>query len=60
MKTIQVQIKTVYGQEMIYPVCETAKFFAALAQQKTLTKTEINLIKNQGYTIEVVSQKQTL
>ena len=53
--TIKVEIKNVYGNETIYPVCEIAKVFATLAKQTTLTQREINLIKRLGYTIEVVS-----
>ena len=57
---IQVKIKTVYGNEVIYPVCATAQAFAELARQKTLTSREIALIKRLGYTIEVVQDKVTL
>lgn len=54
MKKIQVTIKTVYGNDHTYPVCDTAKLFAALANQKTLTNSSLNLIKNAGYEIEYV------
>jgi len=53
---IQVLIKNIYGRETIYPVCDQAKIFASLAGQKTLTSREIRLIKDLGYSIEVVSQ----
>ena len=48
---VTVEIKSVYGNETIYPVCEQAKFFARLAGTKTLTRGAINLIKAQGYTV---------
>jgi len=48
---IKVMIKSVYGKATIYPVCETAKSLAALAGTKTLTDSNIKLIKSIGYTI---------
>lgn len=35
--TIQVTVKDVYGQELVYPVCDQAKRLAALVGTKTLT-----------------------
>lgn len=55
--TIKVEIKTVYGVDKIYPVCDKATLFARLAGQCTLTKRNINDIKELGYTVEVVSNK---
>jgi len=51
--TITVKIKNVYGREIVYPVCNAAKQFAALANTKTLTDDAINIIKSLGYSIEV-------
>jgi len=51
--TITVEIKTVYGNEAIYPVCETAKTFAQLVGTKTLTRDAIAKIKRLGYLIEI-------
>lgn len=56
--TITVQIKNVYGNETIYPVCEKARLFAALAGTKTLTLVAIAQIKLLGYDITV--KRQTL
>ena len=61
MKLI-VKIKNVYGKDLIYPVCEKAKLFAALIGQKTLgelgySEYNINSIKDLGYSIEVVRAK---
>lgn len=58
--TITVQIKNVYGNETIYPVCEKARLFAALAGTKTLTLVAIAQIKLLGYAITVKQQPQTL
>lgn len=54
---ILVSIKNVYGNETVYPECETAKVLAQLAGQKTLTTRTIQLIKQLGYTIQVKAQE---
>lgn len=58
--TIQVRIKTVYGNEMIYPICEKAKLLAALAKHTTLTWQDVKTIKALGYTVEVVQEVKSL
>lgn len=50
---ITIQIKNVYGVEKIYPVCESAKTFCAMLNQKTLTDMDIRYIKELGYGISV-------
>lgn len=57
---IEVRIQNVYGRDVIYPVCESAKKFATLAGQKTLTPREIQLIKDLGYRVEVVTDVKEL
>lgn len=58
---VQVQIRNVYGNETIYPLCEQAKVFASMVGQKTLTSRDIDHIKKLGYTVEVVqAQPSTL
>ena len=54
--TIHVQIKTVYGKELIYPCCDTSKLLVALTGAKTFTRKDIDVIKALGYSIEVVQQ----
>lgn len=56
MNTITVEIKNVFGNERIYPVCPQAKLFARISGHKTLTRDAISLIKGLGYT---VTQKVT-
>ena len=51
--TITVEIKNVFGNETIYPVCPVAKGFAAIAGTKTLTRHALGLIKGLGYAITV-------
>jgi hypothetical protein len=55
---ITVQIVYQYGNRRVFPVCETARKLAALAGHATFTNGDIGLLKELGYTIEVV--KETL
>jgi len=52
---INVEIKNVYGKELIYPSCEVAKTFCSLTNKKTLDKRDISLIKQLGYDINLVN-----
>lgn len=54
---LTVEFKIVYGVDTVYPVCDKAKFFAALAGTKTLTPQAVKLIKQQGYTFRVAGPK---
>lgn len=56
--SIKLQIKSVYGNEMIYPACETSKTLANLTRKKTLDGRDIEMIKSLGYTIEWVNAYQ--
>ena len=48
MKII-VSKKNVYGNELIYPICDKAKLFALISDKVTLSPKVINLIKKLGY-----------
>ena len=50
---IIVEIKNVYGNELVYPICDDAKLFAAIASAKTLTLDTLQKIKSLGYAIIV-------
>lgn len=50
---ITVQVKSVYGNEHIYPACDQAKLFADLAGTKTMTHHALQTIKKLGYKIRV-------
>jgi hypothetical protein len=54
---IQVEIKNVYGNEAIYPVCDKARGFAELLNQKTLTRNDIAKIKAIGFEVIVTSNQ---
>ena len=46
---IVVMRKTLYGNDMIYPVCDTAKCLAMLTDTKTFTPRHVEIIKALGY-----------
>jgi hypothetical protein len=51
---ITVKVKTVYGNDLIYPVCEKAKAFVTIQGGKTLTSRTIGtLIDKLGYEIKL-------
>ncbi len=52
-KKITVRIREVYGQTLVYPVCENAHHFAKIAGHKTLTQDTVDRINALGYTIDV-------
>ena len=55
---ITVKRKTVYGNETIYPVCDTAICLTMLGDTKTLTPRQINIIKALGYKIVLEQQEE--
>jgi hypothetical protein len=55
---ITVRIKSVYGRELIYPVCEKAKLFALLCHKRTLDRSDIDRIKALGFLVAV--EKETI
>lgn len=55
---IQVMIKSVYGEELVYPADENAKRFAEMVQRKTLPPRVLKLIRELGYEIETVPAYQ--
>jgi len=56
-KTIKVKLKTVYGVERFYPICENAKRFALLTNSKTFNRNILSIIKNIGINIELETPK---
>ena len=57
---IQVKIKSVYGTDKVYPVCEKAMLFADIAGTATLTDDTVRAIKTLGYIIKVTPVRSTL
>lgn len=46
--TVIIKIKSVYGQDKVYPLCATGKAFARIAGTKTLTEQTIHEMKTIG------------
>ena len=51
--TVQIEIKTNYGNEAIYPVNDTAAKFTNLLGKKTLSRVDLAIIANLGFDIVV-------
>jgi hypothetical protein len=54
---IQVNIKQVYGVDRVYPVNDKAIILTQLTNKKTLDNRDIELIKQLGYEIEVLTKQ---
>ena len=57
---IFVEVRNVYGNQTIYPLCTASCRLAALAGHRTLTPESISLIKALGYSIVVKQPEVTL
>jgi len=55
---IQVQVKSVFGVDKIYPVCDKAKHFAELTRKITLDEKDLALIIALGFDVEEVVAKK--
>lgn len=55
--TIRIELKDQYGKQVAYPVCDTAKTFAEIANSKTLTDQTLLRIAGLGYTI-ITTQRE--
>ena len=51
-----VEVKNIYGVERIYAVCNNSKLITKLKQSKTLSKEDISILKELGYTIQTKQQ----
>lgn len=51
---LEVQVKTVYGVDRIYPMNDTAKKLAVCFNRKTFDKELIGRLKDVGFTIKWV------
>jgi hypothetical protein len=57
---IHVQVKTNYGNQTIYPNCESSKTFCRMLDQKTLTPLNIKYIRELGYKIVIDTPEVTI
>lgn len=51
---IEIRVDSVYGNLVVYPVCERAKLIAELAGTKTLTHASLCLAERLGFDIVAV------
>jgi hypothetical protein len=47
---LTIELKTVYGNNLVYPICNKAIKLCQLTNQKTFSKFAINKLKELGYT----------
>ena len=59
INTIIVEVRDVYGQSKIYPVCMEAQIFAEIAGTKTLLPQDIKRIQMLGYEVKVKQRELT-
>lgn len=52
---ITVKEKSVYGNILVYPVCDTAKKLSSLINKATFSHRDLTIIESLGYVINVVS-----
>jgi len=55
---ITVKRTKVYGNEVVYPVCDTAQCLTMLGDTKTITQRQIGIIKALGYKINLEAQEE--
>ena len=53
---VLVTIKSIYGEDRIYPACKVSTTFASIAGTKTLTDYTIDQMKSLGYVFKVKPQ----
>ena len=56
-KKLIVRRQNVFGNELIYPVCNKAKVFAIISGNKTLLPEVIDNIKKLGYTLATEAEQ---
>ena len=55
---IVIKVKSVYGRDLIYPVCYFAQQFTRLTGIKTLSTRDLSIIRNLGF--EVIEKSNVL
>jgi|TARA_S200000501_G_C20740764_1_gene707207 hypothetical protein len=49
---LYIETKVVYGNELIYPICEKAKKLCSITPHKTFSRFAIQRLKELGYTFK--------
>ena len=55
-KIVQITVRNVYGNDLIYPANPMAENFAKLTGQKTFSHAHLQIIEAMGFSIVQVSQ----
>ena len=55
---LEIQIKNIYGRDVVYPVCEKAQLLTRLSGNRTLTDEAIAVIKKLGYTFTTTTTQR--
>jgi len=55
MKSITVEVRNVYGNTLVYPICDTAKLFARIANKSTLNASILNDVVQLGFQVNTAS-----
>lgn len=58
--TITIKFKDVYGNRLVYPVCDNAQHFASIAGTKTLSTFVLKTIETMGYDIQIEQETLSL
>jgi hypothetical protein len=54
MLQITLKTKSVYGNDLIYPMCETSQKLANLINKKTFSNYDLKIIESLGYQITIL------
>lgn len=54
---LEVEVKNVYGRDVVYPVCEKSRLLTRLSGNRTLTSEAIAVIKQLGYTFTTTTKE---
>ena len=49
---LSIQVKSVYGRDLIYPCCKKSQLIANMLNVKTLSQSHITKLKQLGYYFE--------
>ena len=52
-QTLFLEYRNVYGNLLIYPVCETSKKLSQLINQKTFTHRDLCILESIGYILNI-------
>ena len=58
--TMCVEVKSAYGQQRIYPICQNAHEVAGMMGTKTITPQVVKTLQRLGVTVEIKQPEITL